>query len=837
MLWGLFSHAQYDFTSRPNTTLIKQQLEVAKSDTACIRLLITLAEGLGKEGIDSALAVSLLAKNKIHDFCKKEKCAGNDFILKSRVKNCQALASIYNIKNKVTEAENEYLQTVEIVKQSGRKEIIAEFYRNVGRFYKTNGLNEKAIEAFKEALIHYEALQSVAKQGEMYSLIADVSIFMGNTKDAESNYLKAIEYRKKANDEKALAVTYNNIANMYAQQGNISDALKYYYQSLAIRDKLKDYRGIAQVTINMTDIHLKQSDTAQAIENIRKAIILTQQNGLAAEMASAYIYNGFIFHARAKYDSALYYYSQCLSIRKKISDKSGTAYCHYNMARVYASLNNNNAATAHMDTAATIWEKIGDKKGIARSLSSLAKDYQSKKDYDNALKYALQSYKLAQEIKNTAQIQESTKLLSSIYKEKKEYDNALEMYELFVKTKDSLNSDENRNALFKSKAAYEFQLKEANLKSIQEQKTLAFEEKIKRDKLLFQFEKESQKQKLESEKQALLYEEKLKQEKIENDFKIRDEQNKLEQIKKELLFKEQKKQQNTILITVIIILIIVSGFSTLLYNRFKLTKKQNLIIEEQKNQVQEKNKEITDSITYAKRIQAAILPPERLLKKHLPRSFIYYQPKDIVAGDFYWMEAIENWTIFAAADCTGHGVPGAMVSVVCHNALNRSVKEFGLKDPGQILDKTRAIIIEEFEKSDEEVKDGMDISLCALHNDRSTMKWAGANNPLWIVRNGELIEMKADKQPIGKYAALNPFTTHTISLEENDTIYIFTDGYQDQFGGDKGKKFKASQLKQLLITITNKPIEQQKQILAHNFMEWKNNHEQVDDVCIIGVKI
>ena len=714
---------------------------------------------------------------------------------------------------------------------------MADYYRYLGTFYKSLAMYERASNAFKQALGFFQLLNNDRRIGEMYSTIADMNQWLGNVKEVETNYLKAIEYRTKANEEKGLATTYNNFGRFYAQQGNLSEALKYNFKSLAIKDKLKDYKGWAQTTINMCDIFLKQGDTIQANEYIDKVIDITGKKDLPAEMSSAYIYRGFIFHAQAKYDSALLYYNKSLAIRNKIPDRTGVAYCHYNMARLYANMGQSSNAALHMDTASTIWEKIGDKVGIARCLSSLAVEYLKKSDFENATDYAQRSFKIAKEIQNIAQIQESARILTMVYKEKKAYDQALEMYELYVKTKDSLNSDENRNNLFKSKAAYEFQLKEANLKAAQDQKTLAYEEKIKRDDLLFEFKNEKQKEKSEQEKQALLFQEELKQGEIKTDFKIKEQQTKLAQEKKEGIFNEQKKRQTIILITVILILLTVSIFSVLLFNRFKLTKKQNKIIEDQKNQVQEKNKEITDSITYAKRIQAAILPSDRVFKKHLPESFIYYQPKDIVAGDFYWMEYLDNWIIFAAADCTGHGVPGAMVSVVCHNALNRSVKEFGLRDPGQILDKTREIIISEFEKSDEEVKDGMDISLCALDSDNSILKWAGANNPLWFVRNGVLAETKADKQPIGKYADQKPFTTHSITLKNNDYIYIFTDGYQDQFGGEKGKKFKPAQLKELLISNSHREIADQKHILENAFLSWKRDLDQVDDVCIIGVKI
>jgi serine phosphatase RsbU (regulator of sigma subunit) len=311
-------------------------------------------------------------------------------------------------------------------------------------------------------------------------------------------------------------------------------------------------------------------------------------------------------------------------------------------------------------------------------------------------------------------------------------------------------------------------------------------------------------------------------------------------------------------------LIVIAGliliFLVFIFNRLQVTRKQKSIIENQKEvvelahtELEEKNKEITDSIQYAKRIQSAILPPLKVVKEYLQESFILYKPKDIVAGDFYWMETIGDESrvmsnesptlktqhskhiLFAAADCTGHGVPGAMVSVVCNNGLNRSVREYGLTDPGEILNKTREIVIAEFEKSEEEVKDGMDIALCSLEG--NTLKYAGANNPLWIIRNGEIIETKADKQPIGKFEELLPYTTHIFELEKGDSIYIFSDGYVDQFGGEKGKKFKAKAFRELLLSIQDQSMDNQKTIIDEAFENWRGDLEQIDDVCVIGVRI
>ena len=272
-----------------------------------------------------------------------------------------------------------------------------------------------------------------------------------------------------------------------------------------------------------------------------------------------------------------------------------------------------------------------------------------------------------------------------------------------------------------------------------------------------------------------------------------------------------------------------------------------------KHEIEEQNHEILDSINYAKRIQTAILPPDSYWNQKLPKSFVLYMPKDIVAGDFYWMEVIENEVLFAAADCTGHGVPGAMVSVVCHNALNRVVREFGMHQPAEILDTVTDLVIRTFERSNHEVKDGMDISLVGLTLDTMQLEYAGAHNPLWIIRKGNdefpglelkleldgssLYELKADKQPVGKFEFRKKFTYNKIKVQKGDKIYLSSDGYPDQFGGEKGKKLKSKAFKKLLLKISKEPIHSQREILEKAFNEWKGEFEQLDDVCVIGVEV
>lgn len=260
-------------------------------------------------------------------------------------------------------------------------------------------------------------------------------------------------------------------------------------------------------------------------------------------------------------------------------------------------------------------------------------------------------------------------------------------------------------------------------------------------------------------------------------------------------------------------------------------------LQKKSSEVESKNKEITDSITYAERIQKAILPSHSVVEHYLGNSFVLYLPKDIVSGDFYWVEHKDNTSYFAVCDCTGHGVPGAMMSVIGQNALNRVLNEFRLTEPGQMLDKLSVLIEESFSKSGAEVRDGMDIALCCLNRNNNSLSYAGANNSLYLVQQGALMEIKANKQPIGRFESRVPFTTHKVNVASGDQIFLFTDGIADQFGGPDGKKFKYKRVKELLVKTTAQKPGEQKNTILEAFYNWKKELEQVDDVCVMGVKI
>ncbi len=265
---------------------------------------------------------------------------------------------------------------------------------------------------------------------------------------------------------------------------------------------------------------------------------------------------------------------------------------------------------------------------------------------------------------------------------------------------------------------------------------------------------------------------------------------------------------------------------------------QNEQLEAQKTEIIQKSKDIVDSINYAKRIQNTILPSPEEIQAIGIQPMVFFQPKDIVSGDFYWIQRQENSIFFAAIDCTGHGVPGALVSIVGYNGLMRILNEKKLPFPNEITDGLRQIVVDSFHgKGQNDLKDGMDLSLCRLDLDDQMLYFSGAYNGGIIVRNAELIELKADKQPIGQFENAFPFTLQQFPVQKDDMIYLFTDGYVDQFGGEKGKKLKSTGFKNLLLQASELSIEKQHELFSTFFTNWRGSLEQVDDVCVIGVRI
>lgn len=291
-------------------------------------------------------------------------------------------------------------------------------------------------------------------------------------------------------------------------------------------------------------------------------------------------------------------------------------------------------------------------------------------------------------------------------------------------------------------------------------------------------------------------------------------------------------------IVMLIIVIIMAVFVVMYARRILRTEeKQKALLQEQKRIIELKNIGINDSINYALKIQSAILPSEGTFSTLFDDFFILYQPKDIVSGDFYWMEQIDDDVYVAVADCTGHGVPGAMVSVICSNALNRVVKEMQKRNTGVILDEVADVVTDHFSNGDHRMHDGMDIAFCRINLKTLLLEYSGANNPVYVVSNDNLQSLPSSRQPIGEYPNRKQFDSTELQLKPGDQVYLFSDGYADQFGGPAGKKFRSQKFRELVKSAANLPMNEQRELLERRFNEWRDELDQVDDVCVLGIRV
>ena len=597
----------------------------------------------------------------------------------------------------------------------------------------------------------------------------------GNLTSALKYYKLSLQIEEQIKNNPDVAFVLNNIADIYETQGNISAALKYYQESLKIHELSKNAKGIAQAYNNFGFIYSTQGDLEKALDYYQKSYKIKKELGDISGMTVSLSNIGYVYMLQKEDYKAMSYYLLALKSAKETNDKSRMALVYSNIGNILQKQGNEKGALENFTLGLQLSEEVGDIDGISHYMYNLGKLYLKKGDVDSAIYFGIESMKHADNVGSPTLIRSASELLKNAYSVKGNTTKALHYFELYFKMNDSIINEETKKATFKQQLSYEYDKKETLAKAEQEKKDVESAAAINRQRIV------------------------------------------------------------TWSIGIGLFMVII--FSIFLYKRFTLTEKQKHIIEKQKMVVDEKNKEILDSITYAKRLQEAILPPIKMVQEQFPNSFILFKPKDIVAGDFYWLEQIKDLTFFAAADCTGHGVPGAMVSVVCSNALNRAVKEFGISEPGKILDKVRELVVETFQKSESDVKDGMDISLCSFNKKTNELKWAGANNPLWLIRNSELTEYKANKQAIGKVDNPIPFFTHSINLQKNDAIYLFTDGFSDQFGGPKGKKYKYAPFKDNLISIQSIPMSEQSTKLNITIENWRGSLEQVDDILIIGIKL
>lgn len=598
--------------------------------------------------------------------------------------------------------------------------------------------------------------------------------------------------QEKIKDRASLAVTFNNIGYVYELQGLVEKALECYFKSLKLHEELNNKTELTSCYNNIGSLFDDLGDHVVALEYYKKSLALKEKINDKKGIATVLNNIGLVYYNQNDLAKALDFYNRSLLINEEIKNTIGISILLDNIGGIYQSKGDLTQALFYFNKSLDLQKIDKNYDGQIVSHTSIGEIYFSKKDYNKAKEHTLIGLKYSIEYGYVDQIKLSANRLYSIYMKQKQFEKAIEMRNLEIQMRDSMINEKTKKASLKSQIRYEY------------------EKKAIEDSLIV-----------------------------------------VEERKLTTLQLNQEKTQRFALYAGLGLSLMFIGF---VFNRFKVTqkqkniielkeqetKKQNIIITQQKELVEEKQNEISDSINYAKRIQTSFLANEMEFKDHFEDYFVLFKPKDIVSGDFYWATSIESKLFICVADSTGHGIPGAFMSLLNISLLNESVLSRNYTSTIDILNFIRHILILGL-KPDEKGQggnDGMDCVLIIIDFKTLEMEFSGANNPLWIIRKNNIIELKADKMPVGRSPKETvSFSNQKFQLQKNDLLFGFTDGFPDQFGGPKGKKFKYKQLEELLISISHEPMEIQNQKLNEVFENWKGDLEQVDDICIIGVRV
>ncbi len=603
----------------------------------------------------------------------------------------------------------------------------------------------------------------------------------GNFAAAKKRYQEALILFEKEKDQIRAASTIYSMGVLEVYTGDYAQANEKFFKTLKIYEFLDDKKLMSNCFAAIGNVYGRQGNNNKELEFHLKSLKLRAEMKDNYGISASYINIGNAYGRRQQFDTALSYYFKGLKIAEEMKNQKWILNSLGNIGSVYALQGKHKEALKYLSKGLFMAENIGDKKSLCTFLNTIGQCYFNLKDYSNAKAYYERSLSIGIQTGNKEEIKTSYLNLAELANKSGDYKSAYDYHISYTNVKDSILNQENSAQINDMQAKYDSEKQEQQI-------------------ALLNKDKEIQTGK----------------------------------------FKQQRIVTWSIGAGLFIVLIL----TFFIFRQFKEKQKANIALQSAYQEIEVKNKDITDSINYAKRIQTAILPSVENIQKYLPHSFIIYQPKDIVSGDFYWYAEKDNRFIIAIADCTGHGVPGAFMSMVGNDILTQIVIEKGITKPNLILtslhDGVKKSLKQDTTSSD--TKDGMDIAIVSFDKTNyCNIEYAGALRPLWLVKsdNKEIIEYKADKHSIGgAYSAdAREFTNHEIKLIKGDAFYLSTDGYADQFGGEQGKKMMTKNMKELLISMHSKQMLEQKHILETNFENWKGNREQVDDVLVFGVTI
>jgi tetratricopeptide (TPR) repeat protein len=639
--------------------------------------------------------------------------------------------------------------------------------------------------------------KDIAVLSDLYNALGTVFGYKRDFEKSLVNFRKGLELLKKTKKKASIARAHFNIGLIYTYTGKLKEATEEYLEALKILEEIKDKKTLPAIYSGLGGIYKELRSYEESKRYHKKALGMYETIGDSVGIASAYNNIGTVLDYEGKLDEALENYQISIKMKEAINYPRGLASTLNNMGIIYSKKGDYDQALVYYNKALAQSGPNQDKISQAVSYDGMGMVYYEKKNYPVALSYLEKSLALSKETGSKIDLISVYEKIALCYAAQGNYVKAFNIQQLLLKTKDSVWNAESSLQINEMTAKYESEKKQLQIENLNKDNALQAEE-------------------------------------------IRS---------KEL----QVKQQNMQKIFFAIGFLLVSILAIFIFRGYREKRRSNEIIVAQKREVElqrdlieAKSIEITDSIFYARRIQHALLASDSLLKKNLPEYFVLHKPKDIVSGDFYWATSVkaegsEKETFyFAVGDCTGHGVPGAFMSLLNISFLNQAVIEKKIGSPELILGHVRDQIISSLNPlgSETESKDGMDAVLCMFDFKGMWLRFSCANNPLWLIRNNELKEFAADKMPVGMYhGEQKPFNNQTLGLRKGDIIYLFTDGYADQFGGPKGKKFKYKQLQQLLVDNSSKSMDEQKELLDKTIEDWRGSLEQIDDILIVGIKV
>ncbi len=602
----------------------------------------------------------------------------------------------------------------------------------------------------------------------------------GQNDSATYSSANAIKYARISKDTTLIINAYLITSRAYSSASQYTKAIEYCLIAQKYAEHKKSTKFQIKINHDLGYIYSNMHLNAKAITYYKHGLKLSEEIKDTFNYANISARLGGEFNILLQYDSALKYNQQSLKFFTFIKHKRGIGVSLVNLASNYKGLELYDKAIQTTLEAIKIRTELGDNYALTILKNGLAACYTKKRDYKNALKAAKEAEALCIEQNDLALTLDALNQLYVIYYNTNDYENGIKYANKYIRLKDSIFEASNVQSLTELQTKYETDKKEREIEFLQLEKKNADEKTI-----------------------------------------------------------SENKRRNVILLSVCIITLLIAGFSVILYRRFKESNKQKNIIELQKQMVDSKNKEIIDSINYAQTIQEALIPEEQEIKLHVTDAFVFFKPKDIVSGDFYWHAVKNNYYFMAVADCTGHGVPGAFMSMMGISFLNEIITEKNIYDTDKVLNLLRERVISSLNKAGgKDKRDGMDMVLLRLDLKVKTVMFSGANNSVYHQSGANLNEIKGDKAPVGLYHnELTPYTFASFPIKKGDRIFATTDGLPDQFGGPKGKKLMYKAFEALLIANQSNSLSGLKHAMISSFDDWKGINEQVDDITVIGLEI